>query len=133
MKKENKFVVMVDFDGTLNTYDSGFVGPAEIPDPPVKGAKEALELLSKHFKIVIFSVRAETPEGKKAIEEYMKKHELHYDGINNEKQAGLLIDDNCLTFKGNWPAMVKEIANFTHWKESKKEKKNGTKTNKNNR
>lgn len=129
MKNKDKFTLAVDFDGTLNSYESGFISPSEIPDPPVKGAKEALDLLSKHFDIVIFSVRAETKEGKKAIEDYMEKHKLPFREVTDRKPSGLIIDDNCLTFKGSWPKMVKEIASFTHWKDNK----NVTKNNKHNR
>lgn len=124
MAKENKFNLAIDFDGTINTYDSGFVSPSQIPDPPTEGAKEALDLLSQHFCIVIFSVRAETPEGKEAIKEYMKKHELPYDDVTNEKPSGLIIDDNCLTFTGSWKDMLKKISTFTHWKDSKNGNKN---------
>ncbi len=113
-----------DFDGVINSYKSGWKGPADIPDEPVPGVKEAFDILKNHFNIVIFSVRAETEQGKKGIKEYMAKYKIHYDSIENIKPVGLIIDDNCICFKGNWKESLKEISTFENWLYHDKHKKN---------
>lgn len=120
-KKPRKPNLIIDFDGTIQTYVSGWQGPKNIPDPPTKHVKEALDILKNSFRIVIFSVRAETEEGAQGIREYMEKHNLHYDTVQVKKPIGLIIDDNCLHFEGDWAKTLKQIADFQHW--HKKEKK----------
>ncbi len=120
-KPKRKPNLVVDFDGTINSYLSGWKGPDNIPDPPTKGAKEALDQLSKHFRIIIFSVRAETEDGARGIKEYMEKYSLPFNKIQYKKPVGLIIDDNCIRFTGDWFKTIEEIADFTHW--HKKEKK----------
>jgi len=120
-KKSRKPNLVVDFDGTIQTYASGWQGPDNIPDPPTKDVKKALDILKNSFRIIIFSVRAETEEGAKGIEAYMEKHNLYYDKIQITKPIGLIIDDNCIRFEGDWSKTLQQIADFQHWQ--KKEKK----------
>ena len=117
-KQVKKPVLAVDFDGTINSYKSGWVSPDVIPDPPTEKSKESLEILSKFFTIVIFSVRAKSELGKKGIAEYMKKYDLPYNSITDKKPNGLIIDDNCLQFKG-WDNTVRAITEFEHWQKNK--------------
>ena len=110
-KKEN---LICDLDGTLADYSHGWIGPTKIGNP-LDGAKEALDLLHKHFRIIIFSVRNESKPGHEAIVEWLKKYKMPYDAITSIKPAGLLIDDNCITFGGNWKQTILDIANFNNW------------------
>lgn len=128
MKKEN---LAIDFDSTLAQYPK-FVGVSNIPYPPEEGAKEAVDKLKKYFLIIVFSVRAREEAGRKAIAEWMKKHEIHYDDITAEKpEAVLYVDDRGLQFK-NWKQALKDIANFEH-KDLKKSKKDNNHVNKSKR
>ena len=67
-KKEN---LICDLDGTLADCSHGWIGPTKIGNP-LDGAKEALDLLHKHFRIIIFSVRNESKPGHEAIVEWLK-------------------------------------------------------------
>ena len=90
-KKEN---LAIDLDNTLADYSKGWVGPTKIGDP-LENAKEALDILHKHFRIIIFSVRNESKPGHEAIVEWLKKHKMPYDAITSTKPPALLVDDNC--------------------------------------
>lgn len=110
-KPKRKINLLVDFDNTINSYASGWKGFDVIPDPPNDGCKEALDELSKHFRIIIFSVRAKTEAGRQGIVEYMKKYNLPHGKITDTKLPGLIIDDLALQFK-TWPQVLKDISNF---------------------
>jgi hypothetical protein len=107
---ENKSSIAIDFDGPINSYLSGWKGPG-YTDGPAEGVEEAFKVLSKIFKIIIFSVRAETETGKKTIAEFMHKHNLSYDEITSVKPQALIVDDNALQFRG-WKETLPAIANF---------------------
>jgi 5'(3')-deoxyribonucleotidase len=117
-KKEN---LAIDLDSTLADYSKGWLGPTKIGEP-LKNAKEALDILHKHFNIIIFSVRDETKEGHEAIVGWLQKHDIPYDAITSKKPAALIVDDNCVVFKGNWKQTIQDIANFKNWNEPKKDK-----------
>lgn len=112
MKKPN---LLIDVDGTLAGYKDGWQGPSNMPESPIPGAKEAMDILKQHFNIVLFSVRATHPEGKAAIEKYMADNGIYYDSISTEKIEGLIIDDNCEKFDGSWPNTIRKIALFKNW------------------
>jgi hydroxymethylpyrimidine pyrophosphatase-like HAD family hydrolase len=59
-----------DFDGTLAQYEHGFVHPPV--EPPTKGARAALQATKvKGHDNVIFSVRADRPDGPSAIWDWL--------------------------------------------------------------
>lgn len=86
--------IAIDFDGVINGYQSGWTGPADLPDDPVPGAAEALREYVKQFKVVVMSTRAETPEGKQGIWDYLHKH---FPDI-----AGQISDVTHLKIKAGW-------------------------------
>ena len=47
MSEKFKKIVVMDFDGVIHSYKSGWKGVTEIPDPPVEGVKEFIEELRK--------------------------------------------------------------------------------------
>lgn len=49
--------VVLDFDGVIHSYKSGWKGAAIIPDEPVPGIKEVIDELRESFKVVIVSTR----------------------------------------------------------------------------
>jgi 5'(3')-deoxyribonucleotidase len=111
-----KPILAVDFDGVIHSYTSKWVNNSTIPDPPVPGTKEALKEFQKKYSIVVYSVRAETPGGKRAIERWLKENDIEIDDVTNIKPpAHLYIDDRAITFKGDWSEMQKQVETFKVW------------------
>ena len=108
--------IAIDFDGTLNSYDSGWTTPESIPDPPVDGAKTAVEqYLKVGFKVVVFTARAETAGGKLAIELWLAKHGFPALEVTDRKPpARVYIDDKGFHFTGEWPS-VEFVRKFRSW------------------
>ncbi|MEK8018006.1 MAG: AAA family ATPase [Candidatus Parabeggiatoa sp.] len=104
-----KPTILVDFDGVINSYRSGWQkNEAYLPDLPVLGAQAALSLLSQQYKVVVFSTRARTEAGKQAIESYLKKYGIYFDQITNRKLPAVMsIDDRAIRFR-NWQQALKD-------------------------
>lgn len=108
--KPKKYRIMVDFDGVLHQYVSPWTSLTEIHDPPVAGAIEWLEEMTKHFQVAVHSTRCESEE---AIYSMMlwflqhglsdrARHSLEY--TYTKLPALIYIDDRGLRFDGtNWP------------------------------
>lgn len=78
--------VVLDFDGVIHSYKSGWKGAAVIPDPPVDGIKEAIEaLMERGYRVVIVSARSATAEGQTAIRDWLKKYDIPVVEIMAEK------------------------------------------------
>src|SRR4051812_32443632 len=55
-------ILNIDFDGTINSYASGWCGPACYPDDPIEGAIAwLLELLDGDFVVCIHTSRFNRP------------------------------------------------------------------------
>jgi hypothetical protein len=128
-------IICVDFDGVIHSYESGWKGIDNIPDPPVEGAFEWLE---KHLPVpdsmccmapiydgpraVIYSARSKSWRGRRAMKKWFIKHGLHpgyiYENIlkfpKKKPAAWLTIDDRCICFEGKFPS-DKEINDFQSW------------------
>ncbi len=115
--------IIVDFDGVLHSYTSGWLGPAVCPDPPVQGAETFLAGAVKYFTVNIVSSRSNKMEGLKAMEEYCERHfgSIITDQLKfptTKPPAVLTIDDRAFQFRGEWPT-VEEIKKFLPWKQGK--------------
>lgn len=107
-----------DFDGVIHSYISGWKGADIIPDPPVKGIKEALTELQHDYKITISSSRCASDEGIIAMQDWLEKYEIPYDVITRTKPAAVCyIDDRAVCFDGNPQHMLVEVRNFKPWQE----------------
>lgn len=103
--------ICVDFDGVIHAYSRGFAD-GTIYDGPTDGVAKAMIKLKKKYYVYVNSQRSGTPEGKKAIEEYLAKYEIPYDEIAMTKPAAkFYIDDRGIRFK-SWNQVLKEIENF---------------------
>lgn len=133
-----KPILVLDFDGVLHSYTSGWIEHDFIPDPPVPGAMQFLAEAVKHFNVQIYSSRsaAKYTGGKRAMlvwirywaERELSNEEPDYaqnavinalchssEAWPDEKPpAFLTIDDRALTFTGNWPSMD-SLRNFKPW------------------
>jgi hypothetical protein len=137
--------IVIDFDGVIHSYTSGWKGIAKIPDPPVQGALDALfRLLDAGFEVAIYSSRSSSLRGRwmmqrwlqRAIVEHWLKGGSLPSGVEAEcwgdaagvyrrfswpwfkPSAILTIDDRALTFNGDWshPDYTSDnIRNFQPW------------------
>lgn len=123
-----KPTIILDFDGVIHSYSSGWKGADVIPDPIVEGAISfMLTMLGAGWQVCIHSSRTHAPGGISAMRDYLKKESGNcwYDspagpGIENvefpqHKPAALLtIDDRAITFTGVWPTLD-FVKNFKPW------------------
>ena len=115
---ENNNQLAIDFDGVIHKNSKGFFD-GTVYDEPINGVKDALEQLSKKYKIVIFTckVKPDRPliNGKTGVElmwEWLDKYNLknYIDDISYEKpNAKYYIDDKAILFL-NWE-MVMGVVN----------------------
>ena len=112
--------IAIDFDGVINSFKSGWKGP-EFTDEPVNGAFEAINiLLNEGYKVIIYSTRAETVEGKNTIYNYLLGNGINIREIEvtDKKPIALVyIDDRAIKFSGNWNEILDKIKKFKTWTE----------------
>src|ERR1044071_2188381 len=69
-----RYTIAVDFDGVLHSYETPWVAPHVIPDSPVNGAIEWLFEMIQRFEVVVYSTRARTWRGRRAMRSWLKWH-----------------------------------------------------------
>jgi len=118
-------VISIDFDNTISTFEE-YKGDTIIKGTPISDCVDYINLLFKRYKIIINTTRAKTVAGKKAVEKWLKKYNIKYDLITNERVPyDLHIDDRTLSFKGQWNSeFYNEINSFKSWNEYLNSKKN---------
>jgi hypothetical protein len=127
-----KPILLVDFDGVIHSYTSGWHGAGTVSDLPVPGAMRFLLEAINYFDVCIYSSRSREPEGLVAMRAWFFKHdERPGDGVfpisvfraiednlirfPTEKPAAFLtLDDRCICFTGQWPTMA-DMLNFKPW------------------
>ena len=124
----NKPTILVDFDGVIHSYTSGWKG-GEIPDEPVEGALEWLQGLvdTDKFTVCIYSSRSKEEDGRLSMASWIK----HWQGIKElplteywmpdaKPAAFLTLDDRCIQFQGpgTFP-QIEEILTFKPWNHRK--------------
>lgn len=111
-----KPILLVNFDGVIHSYTSGWHGNRIVADPPVPGALEWLKKASEFFDVQIYSSRSEDPAGIAAMRAWLVAHAVHVFGGSEQAiaflnlikfpdkkpPAFLTIDDRALTFEGDW-------------------------------
>ena len=106
----DKLNLAIDFDGVIHNMDKGF-HDGTCYGEPILGSLEAIEKLSKSFRIIIFSAKSKPDRplingmtGSELIEKWLKKYDVlkYVSEITAEKpRAVLYIDDNAVRFE-NW-------------------------------
>lgn len=122
-------IVVLDFDGVLHSYTSGWGGYSTIADPPVEGAMGALHQYAHDptIEVNILSSRSKKPEGLRSMQRWLQRQlgesfepgeaAFIYSRIQwpTEKPAAwLLIDDRAHQFTGMFPT-VDQIKEFKPW------------------
>ena len=117
--------IVLDFDGVLYSYVSGWTGIDVLPDPPVVGAQDFCKfLLDKKFEVYILSTRFGTEQQGKMIRDpyrAMKAVERWLDiwdfpkGLklaSTKPAANLYVDDRGIRFDGSFGDLKDYIENI---------------------
>lgn len=109
--------VVFDFDGVIHSYTSGWKGYDKIPDPPVKGIKEAIdEIRSEGYEVVVCSTRCGNILGMLAVKKYLMDHNIIVDNVVKEKPPAIVyIDDRAICFNGESNKLLDKIKRFEPW------------------
>lgn len=99
--------VSIDFDGVIHNNDKGWFDGSCYGEP-MPGALEAIKLLSKKYKIIIFTAKAKPSRplvnnktGKQLVEEWLRKYNILnlISEVTAEKpRAKIYIDDKAYRF-----------------------------------
>jgi hypothetical protein len=103
VEKEN---IAVDFDGVIHSYTSHWIDDDIIPDPPIPGAIEWMKEISKHYNIIIFTMRGRSMKGRAAVLDWLYTHGYTSTLVVTDVKplAVLYIDDRGYRFTGrNFP------------------------------
>lgn len=125
----NKKIILVDFDGTLHAYTSGWQGADVVGDPPVEGAIEWLRemLADARFDVQIYSSRSRQDGGIRAMKEALIRWGLPVEQADaipfpTQKPAAFLtIDDRAVCFEGVFPT-AEAIDGFVPWNKPQRPK-----------
>ena len=120
LDKKHDEVICVDFDGVISDYKDGWQGPY-LFGPPIEGAFEFIDaLLTRGYKVRVFTARAQWPNMDRAIRDWMIDNGLpaalvsQLEVDNVKCPAKLYIDDRAFAFNGTWPSM-KFVDSFEPW------------------
>ena len=129
-----KPTLCIDFDGVIHSYEKGWQDGL-VYGTVVPGFFEWAAEAQKQFKLVIYSSRSSTEEGRLAMGAWLARqmHNYHEDGGNarvelamaHEKPAAwLTIDDRAIQFRGDWsdPSLSAEAMRaFRPWNAPRKD------------
>ena len=113
----DKNVIAVDFDGVIHKSSKGFYD-GTIYDEPVEGTKKGLEYLSKSYKLVVYTCKANPDRplingktGTELIWEWLDKYNLSQyinDIVYGKPNAKYYIDDKAICFI-DWNQILKVV------------------------
>lgn len=105
-----KQTIVIDFDGVLHSYASGWKGASVVPDPPTPGAREAIAKLRETYTVVVVSSRCHQPGGIEAIQAWLLYHNIGVDDVTNDKPPHIVVvDDRAFRFEGDWQKVIDGI------------------------
>jgi hypothetical protein len=132
-----KPTLVLDFDGVLHSYTSGWQGAGVINDAPVVGAIEFLSVAVEDFEVNIYSSRSSSFAGRSAMRRWIKKHLFEYWGAHpvladdifrqikfpsHKPPALVSIDDRAITYNGTFPSL-QSLHEFKPWYRQEEETK----------
>ena len=114
VSKQDENVIAIDFDGVIHKNSKGF-HDGTIYDEPIKDVKKGLEYLSKSYKLVIYSCKANPNrpliDGETGIDliwGWLQRWNLHgyiKDVTYTKPNAKYYIDDKAIRFI-NWDIIM---------------------------
>lgn len=122
----SKPILLVDFDGVIHSYRSGWQkgGATVIPDEMVPGFWEWAQEVSRTFDIQVFSARSSAPGGIEAMAAWLQDNrppggvgrEVSISFPTVKPAAFLTIDDRCIQFTGSWAGLgTEQLLAFRPW------------------
>jgi len=114
-------ILVLDFDGVLHSYTSGWQGASNIPDEPVPHAQTFVNDALEHFEVAIYSSRSHQKGGIRAMKEWLRKWHFPYTSLQFptlKPPAMLTIDDRAICFNGQWPT-IQTLKEFKPWHKTK--------------
>lgn len=117
---KRKKTLVVDFDGVLHSYVSGWKGPTAIPDPPVPGALRFLVEAVQRFEVAVLSSRSREAGGIEAMKAWLSEHGLPAEVLGRlrfprtKPPAHVYLDDRGWRFEGTFPTL-EAIDAFEPW------------------
>lgn len=112
--------VVMDFDGVIHSYQSGWHSgqkSSEIYDPPTPGIREViLRLRLDGWVVVVVSARCHSFFGRRAIKKWLKMYDIKVDAVLRDKiPARCYVDDRAVCFSGNTSSLYDSIVSFKSW------------------
>lgn len=102
-------VLSIDFDRVLHDIDNPVEGRRM--GPPMPNAEEFMKVLNERgFILTIYTLRARTEGGRRAVEDWLTFYMIPFDNVVYEKpNAVMYIDDKGFRFSKWGPQMIKEM------------------------
>ena len=117
IEADTKNIICIDFDGVIHDHNLGF-HDGTIYGKPLKGALDHIKELSKCYKIIIYTCKAnpdrpliDDKTGIELIWEWLEKYQIKeyvHDITFYKPNAVAYIDDKAIKFQ-NWEQTYKEI------------------------
>lgn len=113
--KSRKNSIAIDFDGVM--HGGHWAGMAEVTAGPQPGVlKTVLDYIDNELDVVVLTCRALSLEGKKTVQEWLKKHGFPELEVTATKPHSLLyIDDRSFVYDGKKLPTAREARNFRPW------------------
>lgn len=118
--EEETRTISIDFDGVIHDDNLGW-HDGTIYGEPIEGSLEAIKILAKDYKLVLFTAKAKPDRplvdgktGTELIWEWLKKYDIneYFAEITCEKPRCLFyIDDKAIRFV-NWKNALSDIENY---------------------
>jgi hypothetical protein len=126
MSERKRPILVLDFDGVLHSYSSGWQGMTGPFDAPVPGAMQFLAEAVEAFEVNVISSRSRDQAGREAMRQAISMW-LGYElgGASHavlekiqfpehKPPAFVTIDDRAITFTGTFPS-IGELFAFVPW------------------
>lgn len=109
-QSKGKKIILVDFDGVINSYKSGF-DLYNIPDAPLLGAFDFLEWAVQHYDVRIFSARCNDEFAVNIMINWFIRHGAKKEWLHQitfepgKPSCHAIIDDRAMRFMGSFKSM----------------------------
>lgn len=112
----SKPILVLDFDGVIHGYQSGWKGAAVIPDPPVPGALEFIVGALDRFDVHILSSRSHQWGGRRAMKRWLWEWLVTEGDANPSKPKKTIAEwwQNYVASQSSMEPWCNEVRNAAH-------------------
>lgn len=90
-------IIALDFDGVLRNKET---------DTPVMGSREAVEILSQEYEVVVFTARTDLDK----VYNWLEDNSFPHLKVSNKKPiAEVYVDDHGYRFCGDWKTAIEDL------------------------